>query len=52
MPFTWTNTKGKSMAVTHEVIVMNTLNSGAIMGLDLIRRLGITYLSVEDKVVF
>jgi hypothetical protein len=52
VPFTWTNTKGKSMTATHEVIVMKTLNSEAIMGLDLIRKLGITYLSVEDKFIF
>jgi hypothetical protein len=31
---------------------MKTLNSEAIMDLDLIRRLGITYLSVEDKFAF
>jgi hypothetical protein len=36
--------KGKSMSTTHEGIVM--------MGLDLIRRLGITYLSIEDNFVF
>jgi hypothetical protein len=27
IPFKWTNKKGKSMTVTHEVIVMKTLNS-------------------------
>jgi hypothetical protein len=48
MPFTWTNRKGNSITVTQEVVIMKTLNSGTIMGLDLIRKMGITYLSVEE----
>jgi hypothetical protein len=54
MLFALTNAKGKSMTndSTLKVIVMKTLNSGAIMGLDLIKRLDITFLSVEDKFVF
>ena len=52
LPFTWANTKGKTMTVNQEVIVMKTLNSGAIMGLDFRIKLGITYLSVENKFVF
>jgi hypothetical protein len=31
---------------------MKTLNSEAIMGLDLIRKMGITYPSVEDRFYF
>jgi hypothetical protein len=31
---------------------MKTLNSGAFMGLDLIRRMGIIYMSVEDRFYF
>jgi hypothetical protein len=49
MPFTWSNSKGKSMTVNHKVIVIKNLNLGAIMGLNLIKSLAIT---VEDKFVF
>jgi hypothetical protein len=35
-----------------EVVIIKILNSGAMMGLDLIRKIGITYLSVEDNFMF
>jgi hypothetical protein len=37
LPFTCTDKERRSMTVQNDVIVMKTLNSGAIMGLDLIR---------------
>jgi hypothetical protein len=43
---------GKSITVTHEVAVIKTINSGVIMVLPLIRRIGITYLSMEDIFMF
>jgi hypothetical protein len=45
LPFTWTDKEGRSLTVRNNVIVMKTLNSGAIMGLDLIRKMGLIYRS-------
>ncbi len=45
LPFTWTDKEGWSITVQNEVIVMKTLNSGAIMGLDLIRKMGLIHRS-------
>ena len=45
LPFTWTDKKGNSLTVQHEIVVMKELNSGAIMGMDFIRSLGIVYFN-------
>ena len=52
LPFTWTDSEWRSMTVQNEVIVMKTLNSGAIIGLDLIRKLGLIYMSRSNKFEF
>jgi hypothetical protein len=45
LSFTWTDKEGRLLAVLNDEIVMKTLNSGAIMGLDLIRKMGLIYRS-------
>ena len=45
LPFTSTGKEETSMTVQNDVIVMKTLNSGAIMVLDLIRKMGLIYKS-------
>ena len=52
LPFTWTDRKGNSLTVQHEVVVMKDLNSGAIMGMDLIRSLGIVYFNQSHEFHF
>jgi hypothetical protein len=51
MPLTWTNRIGKAISMPLEVILMKTLDSGATTDVDLISRMGTTYMSVEDKFV-
>ena len=52
LPFTWTDKKGNSLTVQHEVVVMKDLNSGAIMGMDLIRSLGVVYFNQSHEFHF
>jgi hypothetical protein len=52
LPFTWTEKEGRQMKVQNDVIGMKTLNSGAIMGMDLIRKLGLVYRSRPNKLEF
>ena len=50
--FMWTDKEGRWMKVQNDVIGMKTINSGAIMGMDLIRKLGLVYRSRPNKFEF
>ncbi len=47
LPFTVMN-----KTVKHDVIVVNNLNSNAIMGIDLIKKLGLVYKARKKRFVF